>query len=81
MGADDKWDQRARTFGLLVKRKRTEKGWTLREFERRSGGRISNPYLSQLERGVRGVPTLKVIETICITLNVGIKLVIKEIFD
>jgi transcriptional regulator with XRE-family HTH domain len=47
------------TFGKQLKELRKEKGLTLREVESKS--KISNAYLSQIERGKRGIPTLKIL--------------------
>ena len=43
------------TFGEYIKRIRKDRGMTIREVARKTG--ISNSYLSQLERGKRGLPS------------------------
>jgi transcriptional regulator with XRE-family HTH domain len=46
-------------FGKYLKKIREDRKMTLREVE--GEARISNAYLSQVERGIREVPTLKVL--------------------
>ena len=46
-------------FGAYLKNLRDKRGLTLRDLEKIS--KVSNAYLSQLERGDRGIPTLKVL--------------------
>lgn len=43
-------------FGIYLKKVRLNRKLSLKQVERKSG--ISNAYLSLLERGKRGVPTL-----------------------
>jgi len=46
-------------FGELLKRLREDRKMTLRDVEQKT--RISNAYLSQVERGERNIPTLKIL--------------------
>lgn len=59
--------KRAEKFGAYIRRLRESKGWSLREVEEKSGKSISNPYLSQVERGERNVPHLDLIERLAKT--------------
>ena len=43
-------------FQTYIKRLRWYRNMSLREVERKTG--ISNSYLSQIERGIRGIPTV-----------------------
>jgi transcriptional regulator with XRE-family HTH domain len=58
-------------LGTKIKLARKVKGWSLRDLEERSG--ISNPYLSQLERGLVENPSiwkiLKLAEVFGLTIN------------
>ncbi|GAB3797512.1 helix-turn-helix domain-containing protein [Virgibacillus kimchii] len=56
------------TFGEFIKEKRTEKGLTMRELERRTG--ISQAYISQIESGKRNVPKPELIKKISNGLDV-----------
>ena len=47
------------SFGKYLRDLRKERGFTLREVE--SKAKISNAYLSQLERGERNIPTVTVL--------------------
>ncbi len=47
------------SFGGYLRNLRKERGLTLRDVERKV--KISNAYLSQIERGERNIPTLKVL--------------------
>ena len=46
-------------FGETLRKIRKEKNLTLREVEKKSG--ISNSYLSQIEQGKRGIPSIPVL--------------------
>ncbi|MDD5258517.1 MAG: helix-turn-helix transcriptional regulator [bacterium] len=49
----------ANEFGAYLKKLREDRELTLREVEAKA--KISNAYLSQLERGEKGIPTIKVL--------------------
>ena len=46
-------------FGAFLKQLRERRGLTLRQVE--EAGHVSNSFLSQVERGERGIPTFKVL--------------------
>lgn len=46
------------SFNLYLRKLRTDRGWSLRDVERLTEGRISNPYLAQLEGGKFENPSL-----------------------
>lgn len=58
------------SFGEYLKELRKEKGLTLRDVE--SESKISNAYLSQIERGKRGIPTVKVLGKLSKVYGVGL---------
>ena len=58
------------SFGKYLKGLRKEKGLTLRDVE--SEAKISNAYLSQIERGKRGIPTIKVLGKLSKVYGVGL---------
>lgn len=58
-------------FGSRVHKLRTGKGWSLSELSRRCGGHPAPQYLSQLERGDRDNPSLRVVEALALALGVS----------
>lgn len=56
-------------FAEYLKNLRREKGLSLRELAERSG--VSNAYISQIERGKRGVPSPDVLEKLAAGLGVS----------
>lgn len=46
-------------FGVYLLKLRTKMGLTLRQVEKEAG--VSNAFLSQVERGERGIPSIKVL--------------------
>ncbi|WP_035349232.1 helix-turn-helix domain-containing protein [Heyndrickxia ginsengihumi] len=54
-------------IGDIIKKKREEKNWTLRELSDVSG--ISMSYISMLERGLKKFPSVKVIKKLAKSLD------------
>jgi len=61
----------ADAFGNWLKEIRTQKKLTLRELEKLTG--LSNSYLSQLERGERGIPRIIILKKISDGLSISLK--------
>ena len=59
------------TFGEFLRRLRGSRGMTLRAVEERA--KISNAYLSQVERGERGVPNIKVLRRLADVYGVSVE--------
>jgi transcriptional regulator with XRE-family HTH domain len=57
-------------FGGYIKRLREDRGLTLRQVEKKV--KISNAYLSQVERGMRAIPTFKILEKLADVYGVSI---------
>jgi transcriptional regulator with XRE-family HTH domain len=51
-------------FNLYIRNLRKERGWSLRDVEKITSGRISNAYLSQLESGRIDSPSLAMVHTL-----------------
>lgn len=68
--------KRKKTFGPFLKRLRFNSNLTLREVEKETG--ISNAYLSQVETGQRGIPTLKLLMKLAECYDHSIFLIVKE---
>ena len=68
-------------FSKYIKETRLKKKLSLRELEQLSG--ISNAYISQIETGTRGIPTLKIIKKLAKVLKISeiklTKMALKEI--
>jgi transcriptional regulator with XRE-family HTH domain len=64
------------SFGKYLRGLRKEKGLTLREVESKS--KISNAYLSQIESGKRGIPTVKVLSKLANAYGVHIADLLEE---
>lgn len=47
-------------FGLFLKKLRLDRGMSLRDVEKIT--KISNPYISQIERGERGIPNFSILK-------------------
>lgn len=65
----------ATRLGSLIRRQREINELTLRELAERAG--ISNPYLSQIERGLRE-PSERVVEALARSLKLPVDEVLKE---
>jgi transcriptional regulator with XRE-family HTH domain len=57
-------------FGGYLKKLREDRGLTLRQVEEKV--KISNAYLSQVERGMRAIPTFKILEKLASVYGVPI---------
>lgn len=55
-------------FGSYLKEIRISKKYSIRKLELKTG--ISNAYLSQLENGKRGIPSIQVLKQISVALEV-----------
>lgn len=55
-------------FGSYIKKIRTEKGLSITEMAKNAG--ISHPYLSQIENGKKGMPSVKVLKKLTEPLEV-----------
>jgi transcriptional regulator with XRE-family HTH domain len=64
----DLMDEKALEFGQYLKELRKKKGLTLTELGDQIG--LSNPYLSQIENGKRGIPTADLLEKLAKPLGV-----------
>ena len=60
----------AKEFGEYLKKLREDRGLTLRDVEREA--KISNAYLSQIERGERGIPNFKVLSRLSKAYGVAV---------
>lgn len=58
----------AKEFGEYLKEKRTEKKLTIRQLELRSG--VSNAYISQMERGIKDIPSPDILKKLSTALGV-----------
>lgn len=56
-------DKPQKKFGEYLRGLRESMGMTLRDVEREAS--ISNAFLSQVERGERGIPSVKVLSRLC----------------
>ena len=65
--SEDAWEARLEALGTLLRAQRQAAGLTLRELSERT--RVSNAYLSQLERGLHE-PSLSVLRAIAEALEV-----------
>ena len=59
-----------KSFGEFMRALRESRGLTLRQVEER--GKISNAYLSQIERGERGSPNLKTLQKLAEAYGVSV---------
>lgn len=65
----------AKYFGGVLKELRKKRNMTLRDVELATG--ISNPYLSQIERGERGIPTVKFLRRLADVYHVSVNKLIE----
>lgn len=63
-------------FGIYLKKLRLDRKMSLREVEKI--GKISNAYLSQVERGERNIPTLKILSRVAKAYGVEVGELIKR---
>lgn len=57
-------------FGEFLRNLREQRGLTLRDVEK--SARISNAYLSQIERGDRGIPNFKILNRLAAAYDVSV---------
>jgi transcriptional regulator with XRE-family HTH domain len=70
MAPDDAVSRQLETLGAFIHSQRTQAQLTLRELSERTN--VSNPYLSQIERGLHE-PSVRVLKAIAIALNVSVE--------
>ncbi len=63
-------------FGEFLRNLRTSRGMTLRDVEERA--KVSNAYLSQVERGERGTPNLKVLKRLAEAYGISASKLVEE---
>jgi len=51
--------EKKETFGEILRKLREDRGLTLRQVEEKA--KVSNAYLSQVERGERGIPSIRIL--------------------
>ena len=68
MPTDDPWQQQLQNLGQFIRTQRRLANLTLREMAALT--RVSNPYLSQIERGMHE-PSVRVLKAIASALNVS----------
>jgi transcriptional regulator with XRE-family HTH domain len=59
----------AKEFGVFLKEKRLEKKLTIRQLELYSG--VSNAYISQMERGLKGIPSPDILQKLSKPIGVS----------
>ena len=57
-------------LGSFLKNIRLQNKFSLRDIEKKTG--VSNSYLSQIENGIRRVPTLKILKKLSIAYEIAI---------
>jgi len=65
---NDQWDNQMEALGDFIRRQRKQANLSLRQLAEKT--RLSNPYLSQIERGLHQ-PSMRVIKLISEALNVS----------
>ena len=60
-------------FNIYLRKLRKDRGWTLRDVERITAGRVSNAYLSQLEGGQIEHPSLRVVHQLSAAYGVSLE--------
>ncbi len=63
-------------FGKYLKQLRMDRGMTLRDVEEKA--KISNAYLSQVENGLRSVPTMKILSKLARAYGVPVTLLAEQ---
>jgi len=64
------------TFGSFLRNLRKERKLSLREVERKA--KISNAYLSQIERGKRGIPTLGFLKRLASVYGIDVEILVDK---
>jgi len=67
------------TFGNFLRNLRKERKLSLREIERKV--KISNAYLSQIERGKRGIPTLGFLKRLASVYGIDVGILTKKALE
>jgi transcriptional regulator with XRE-family HTH domain len=62
-------------FGAFIKKLREDRSLKLRDVEERA--KVSNAYLSQVERGERGIPNIKVLRRLADAYGVTVEVLIQ----
>jgi transcriptional regulator with XRE-family HTH domain len=70
MAPDDAVSRQLQSLGAFIHSQRTQAKLTLRELSERTN--VSNPYLSQIERGLHE-PSVRVLKAIALALNVSVE--------
>jgi transcriptional regulator with XRE-family HTH domain len=70
MAPDDTVSRQLQSLGAFIHSQRTQAQLTLRELSERTN--VSNPYLSQIERGLHE-PSVRVLKAIALALNVSVE--------
>ena len=68
-----------KNFGEYLKKLRDERKMSLYDVEREA--KISNAYLSQVERGIRNVPSIKILSRLAKTYGVSVDLLTSKAFE
>lgn len=63
-------DYRPQRFGAFLRRLRQQRGWSLREVEAKTGGKVHNAYLSQVESGKILRPSLETMVQLSLVFNI-----------
>ncbi|HEY7146112.1 MAG TPA: helix-turn-helix transcriptional regulator [Streptosporangiaceae bacterium] len=71
----DQWDSQMELLGSFIRSQRKRANLSLRQLAERT--RLSNPYLSQIERGLHQ-PSVRVIRAIADALNVSVETLLAQ---
>jgi transcriptional regulator with XRE-family HTH domain len=66
---DSEMNNESIEFGKYLSKLRKETKLTIKELEQQIG--VSNPYISQIEIGVRGIPSPDTLQKLSLSLNVS----------
>jgi transcriptional regulator with XRE-family HTH domain len=75
VGADDLWARQRRVLGQFIRTQRQLADMSLRELSQLTS--VSNPYLSQIERGLHE-PSVRVLKSIANALNISAETLLAE---
>lgn len=75
MSTDDPWQQQLQNLGTFIRTQRRLANLTLREMAQLT--KVSNPYLSQVERGLHE-PSVRVLKAIASALNVSAETLLSQ---
>jgi len=65
-------------LGAFLRRLRQQRGWSLREVEAKTGGKVHNAYLSQIESGKILRPSLETLVQLCLAFDVDFWTLVTE---